>query len=42
MEKIFREIRDKVLTDEWVVSNHKGRGAVGLTLESLLNKETIR
>lgn len=39
MNEIFNEIKNKINTSEWIVSTHKGRGAVGLTLESVLNKE---
>lgn len=39
MKEIFKEINKKVITNEWIVSKYKGRGAVGITLESLLNKE---
>ena len=37
--KVLNEIKKKVLTNEWVESTAKGRGGVGITLESLLNKE---
>lgn len=39
MEKTFKDIKNKIKPNEWIISKHKGRGAVGLTLESLLNKE---
>jgi len=38
MIKMFKEIKDKVITNEWVVSKARGRGAVGITLESILGK----
>lgn len=39
MKKVFQEIKNKVITDEWVVSKCKGKGAGGITLESLLDKD---
>lgn len=38
MKKVFQEIQNKVITDEWIVSEYKGKGAGGITLESLLGK----
>lgn len=37
--KILNEIKNKVITNEWVESKDKGDGGVGITLESLLEKE---
>lgn len=37
--KILQEIKNKVITNEWIESKDKGKGGVGITLESLLQKE---
>lgn len=37
---IYKEINEKIIYDEWIESKAKGRGGVGITLESLLGKET--
>ena len=37
--EILREIQEKVITNEWIQSKSKGNSGVGITLESLLNKE---
>lgn len=36
---VLKEIKEKIITNEWVESKAKGNGGVGLTLESLLQKE---
>lgn len=35
----LQEIKKKVITNEWVESKDRGKGGVGITLESLLQKE---
>lgn len=40
MKKTFKQIKQKIITNEWIESKSKGNSAVGITLESLLNKET--
>lgn len=37
--EVFNEIKRKVITDKWIESKDKGDGGVGITLESLLEKE---
>ena len=39
MEKLFMEIKEKIITNEWIESKCRGNSGVGITLESLLNKE---
>lgn len=39
MKEIFKEIKEQVITNDWVISKYNGRGAVGITLESLLGKK---
>lgn len=36
---LLKEIKKKVITNEWVENRAKGMGGVGITLESLLQKE---
>lgn len=37
--EILQEIKNKVITNEWIESKSKGNSGVGITLESLLQKE---
>jgi hypothetical protein len=39
MLEILQEIEEKVINGRWIESKCKGNGGVGITLESLLNKE---
>lgn len=36
---ILNELKEKIITNEWIESKTKGNGGVGFTLESLLQKE---
>lgn len=36
---VLHEIKSKVISDKWIESKSKGNGGVGITLESLLQKE---
>lgn len=36
---VFNEIKKKVITNEWIESKSKGNSGVGITLETLLQKE---
>lgn len=38
MKEKFKEIENKISKNEWISSNYKGKGAGGITLESLLGK----
>lgn len=38
--KTFEEIQNKIITNQWIESKGKGNGSVGITLESMLGKET--
>lgn len=40
MNEIFLELKEKIITNKWIESNGKGNNNVGITLESLLGKET--
>lgn len=40
MEEIFKEIKEKTINNKWIKSKGRGSSAVGLTFESLLQKET--
>jgi len=37
--EILKEIKNKVITNQWIESKCKGNSGVGITLESLLQKE---
>lgn len=37
--EVFNEIKNKVITNQWIESKGKGNSGVGITLESLLQKE---
>lgn len=39
MKELLKTMEKKVVTNDWVISKGNGRGAVGITLESLFGKE---
>lgn len=37
--EILNELKEKIITEDWIESKVRGKGGVGITLESLLEKE---